>query len=209
MTGGAMAQRRLTAAPIARIGALLAVLLVAFGLISCGGGGDTTEDAHSTGAQGTTEPTAEADKGGNYEGGEKSIEEFGSEAEGSEEEAIVSAEQAYLSAIADKDFSEACSFLSASATRSLEQFVVPRLKAKGCPAILPKLLSSTAPAVARPQAEGEIKRVRIKGDQAFVIFHAPGARLYVFTMLREADGWKATTIAASILVPSPATLGIR
>lgn len=170
--------------------------------------GDRADDADGGGSR-NKDAEANEEDGSDYRGGEKSIEEFGSEAEGSDEEAIVSAEQAYLSAVADEDFGTACSYLSASVQSSLEQFVTPKLKAKGCPAILPKLLSSTAPAIARQQAEGEIKKVRIKGDQAFVIFHAPGAKLYVFTMVREQDGWKVTTLIASILVPSPATLGIE
>jgi ketosteroid isomerase-like protein len=219
--------KRLTAALL--IAALAAVVLAACGGSSQGSsqGGSTSgtsEEAPSTPPSNGTgqaqsppsgkspgktqsKPPAEAHPKPHYEGGEESVEKYGSEAEGSDEEAIAGAEQAYLSAVAEKDFGAACSYLAASVTHSLEQFAAPRLKAKGCPGILPELLAPTAPAVARQQAEGEIRKVRVKGDMAFVIFHAPGARLYVLTMRREGGRWKATTIAGSILAPSAATLG--
>jgi hypothetical protein len=174
------------------IAAILALLL-AFLLAACGGSGQGTSTQVGQ--------TTTAKRPSHYEGGEESVEEFGSEAGGSRKEAILAVEHAYLTALAEKDFGQACSFLSAAVSRSLEQFVVPKLRAKGCSAILPKLLASTAPGVARQHSGGEIKRVRVKGDQAFVIFHAPGARLYVFTMVREDNSWKATALAASILVP--------
>jgi hypothetical protein len=178
---------------------LVAALIVAPGIGACSGEDEAKEP--------TTEAAGEARKGDSYEGGEESVEEFGSEAEGSSKKAVLAAEHVYLSAVAERDFREACSFLSASVQRSLERFAVPKLKAKGCPAILPQLLASTAPGVARQQAEGEIKRVRVNGNMAFVIFHAPGARLYVLAMRREGGAWKATTIFSSILAPSAATVG--
>jgi hypothetical protein len=49
--------------------------------------------------------------------------------------------------------------------------------------------------------------VGVRGDRAFVVFHAPGAKLFQLTMVREGGRWKTTTIAASVLVPSAATLG--
>jgi hypothetical protein len=44
--------------------------------------------------------------------------------------------------------------------------------------------------------------VRVKGSRAFVVFHAPGAKLYTFTLLSEHGAWKLTTVASSVLVPS-------
>jgi hypothetical protein len=72
---------------------------------------------------------------------------------------------------------------------------------QGCAAILPKILSPTAPAVARAQAKGEVTKVRVEGGRAFVIFHAPGAKLYQMTMVRENGRWKTATVAAAVLVP--------
>lgn len=180
---------------------LLLAVLGSLGLAACGGGSDSSTQSTSESPRGET--TAKSD----YEGGEESIEKFGSEATGSDKGAILAAEQGYLNGLADGDYATACSYLARPTQQSLEQLVVKQLKAKGCAAILPKLLSPSAPAVARQQANGKITKIRVEGDQAFIIFHAPGAKLYVFTMAQEDGAWKATAVAASVLVPSAATLG--
>lgn len=163
-----------------------------------------------SGSGGKSAGGGEGSNGGrpsHYEGGEKSIEDYGSEAEGSDREALLSSFHTYLAALAAKDYATACSYVTKRVQRSLEQFVTPALRRKGCAAILPKLLSPTAAAIARQQAAGRVTKVRVKGAMAFVVFHAPGAKLYQLTMAREGGAWKATTVAASVLVPSLATLG--
>jgi hypothetical protein len=184
------AKRPTALGPRTRTAALASLAcLAALGLTACGGSaGDSTKSNATTA------------RVHHFEGGEKSVEEFGSEAAASGRQAIVSVEHAYLYAIAERDFARACALLSASVQRSLEQ-LVPKLRGEGCAAILPKLLASSAPAIVREQAEGEIRRVRVKGGRAFVIFHAPGAKLYVFTMVKEGGRWRPTAATASILVP--------
>jgi hypothetical protein len=142
-------------------------------------------------------------------GGEKSIEEFGDEAVGSERAAVKGAFTDYLSAISAGDFQAACSHLAANVRKSLEQLVVKRLRGKSCMTILPKLLSGSAAAIAREQAEGEITKVRVEGNRGFIVFHSPGARLYQMTMVREGGEWKTATVTSSVLVPSLAALGQR
>ena len=191
----------------------LLVPFVALGLSACGGG-DTQGSTASTqaGAPGSQEKPSEGGqakpKPHKPETAEESVEGFGSEARGSGKEAIVAAEQQYLTAMAERDYSAACGLLARSALTSMKQIVPPKVRAKvDCAAILSKLLSSSAPVSARQQLQGKITKVRMKGDEAFIIFHAPGARLYTFTMVREAGGWKAATVIASVLSPSAATLG--
>lgn len=181
-----------------RRGALL-FLALALGLPAAGCGGDngTTSGTTST-SPATSTPSA---------GGEKSIEEFGREAASADRAALLGAFHGYLNALAGEDYSTACSYLAASVQTSLEEIVVKGLKAKGCAAILPKLLSPTAPAVANEQAAGKVTKVRVQGDRAFVVFHAPGAKLYQLPMAREGGEWKVGLVAASVLVPSAATLG--
>ncbi|HXV06333.1 MAG TPA: hypothetical protein VFP23_10565 [Solirubrobacterales bacterium] len=186
----------------------VAILLLALSIAACGAsGGESTPPSTSPPAPAKSSEQGRAEVKPHPEAGEKSVEGFGSEAGGSVREAILGAERAYFGALADKDFGKACTHLSSSVLRSLEQLAPPQLRAEGCAGILPKLLAPTAPALARQQAAGDVRRVRIGGQQAFVIFHAPGARLWVLTMLREGGRWKATTIAGSILAPSAATLG--
>jgi hypothetical protein len=166
------------------------VLFAASALVSAGCGGSDTSSA--------TAPPSTAEE---HKGGEASIEEFGSEASGVEREAIEGAFSGYLKAVGAKDYPTACSHLSAAVQSSLEQLVVKQLKGKGCAAILPKLLSPTAPQTAREQAKGQIAKVRAQGDRGFVVFRAPGAKLYQQTMVREGGEWKVATVAASVLVP--------
>ncbi len=135
-------------------------------------------------------------------GGEKSIEDFGSEAQGSPRQAMLTVERDYLNALAAGDFTQACSLLSSVVQHSLERLAGSHQGSEGCAAILPKLLSPSAPGVAREQAHGQITRVRVKGSRAFIVFHAPGAKLYMFTLIRESRAWRLTTVASSVLVPA-------
>ena len=192
--------------------------LLAVGLAACGGG-DSDETTTST-TNAATAPATSGDSaqrppsaggessggsGGEEQeparGGEASIEDFGAEAAGAERAAILGSFEGYLNAIAGEEHAAACSHLAANVQRSLELLAPKRLKGKGCAAILPRLLAPTAAAIAREQAAGRITKVRVEGDRAFVVFHAPGAVLYQMTMAREGGGWKATTVAASVLVP--------
>lgn len=169
-------------------------LLLSIGLVACGGG-DSTSSATSTAS---TAPSSGAQ---GYKGGEASIEEFGAEASGSGRDEILGVFDGYLNAVAEGDYEVACSHLAETARGSLEQIAAGSLKGKGCAAILPKLLSPTAPRIARAQADGAVTRVRVEGDRAFVVFHAPGAKLYELTMVREGGEWRAATVTAAVLVP--------
>lgn len=178
--------------------AALGLVLVVVALSGCG------EEERSNRGDGRGEAEGASQASG---GGEKSIEGFGSEATGEERTVLLSAFHGSLGAIGARDYATACSYLAASVHRSLVQFIGRGSKDKGCEALLPKLLAPTAAAIAREQANGHVTKVRVAGDRGFVIFHAPGARLYQLTMVREGGRWKAATVAGSVLVPSAATLG--
>lgn len=173
-------------------GPLLLVLAVLIGTGGCGAGSSSVES-------GQPQPHGE--------GGEKSIEGFGAEAGGPERVALLGAFHGYLEAIASGDGASACSRLAARVRHSLEQLVGGRVRRGGCAAILPRLLTPAAAAAGRQQAEGKVTRVRAKDGRAFVVFHAPGAKLYQLTLVREGGRWKAATATASVLVPSASTLG--
>lgn len=191
--------------------AVLAVLAAAIAIAGCGGGDDTASAPKGTTSPSTppgasSQETRQSQRQGDGRaeesgGGERSIEEFGEEAAGSERAAIVGAFTGYLGALAAGDFQAACSYLATAVRQSLRQLVVRRLKGEGCAAILPKLLAGSAAAIAREQAEGEITRIRVEGERGFVVFHAPGAKLYQMTMVREGGEWRTATLASSVLVP--------
>ena len=108
----------------------------------------------------------------------------------------------YLGAIAAKDYPGACSYLAARVTESLATARRQSQENVSCPQLLEALLSPQAGQIAKGQAEGKVLKLRVKGDTAFVVFHAPGARLYELTLAREGGEWKVTSLSASVLAPS-------
>jgi hypothetical protein len=174
----------------------IALALLCLG--GCGGGGSSQSQT-----QGSSEPTS-AKSAPTEENAEESIEGFGEEAGGSEREEVLSAFHGYLGALAEGDEQTACDYLAARVTESLQQLAAKAKKQVDCPELLEALLSPQADQIARGQDEGKITKVRVKGDTAFVVFHAPGARLYQLTMVSEGGEWKATSLAASVLAPLPA-----
>jgi len=173
--------------------AFVALLLTMSLLVGCGGssGGDAGEN--TTGRAGPQR-------------GEESIEGFGEEAKGLERAALVASYRSFMGALAGQDYASVCAHLSASVEASLRR-LSPAKGPGPCEAALPELLSPSAPDFAGQQARAHIIKVRVEGNDAFVIYRAPGAKLYQMGMARERGEWKPTTVIGSILVPSPATFG--
>lgn len=167
------------------------LLLLAAG---CGGGGSSSSTERSR--QGAQEGPAESRSAG----GEASIEDFGQKAEGAERHAILAAFDGYLEALAQKDYAGACAQMAATLHESLNQFSGKSAKAN-CAALLPSLLSPRAPANARSQAAGDVTGVRVEGERGFVVFKAPGARLYYMSMAEEDGEWKVASAVAGVLAP--------
>ncbi len=175
-------------------GAVIAALL----LLTLGGCGSS--DGGSTASTAGAKP---------YRGGEKSIEEFGGEAQGSARTVLLNTFRGYFRALVRREFAAACVDLSETVQRSVEQLAGKGAKSRTCASLLPGILVPGYATVAREQASARVTKVRVKGDQAFVVFHAPGAKLYQLALVREGGRWRATTIASSVLVPSPASLGLQ
>jgi hypothetical protein len=164
----------------------LAFLIV---LPGCGGGADA----------GSSTAAAKPQESNN---GEKSIEGFGEESAGGDRVAILAAFHGYFEAVADGDYGAACTHLAATVKESLAQIVGRGSGKVSCAAALPELLAAGASASARQQANGKVSKVRAQNGKAFVVYHAPGAKLYQLYLLREGGEWRATTLTGSILVPS-------
>jgi hypothetical protein len=169
-------------------------IVVALALSACGGGSDSTTTA-PPGEPSAAQPSAEEE-----------VEGAGREAEGSEAEAILSAKREYLTAVGNRDYGKACALLSGAAIKSLEASITHTRGKVGCAQILSKVLGVAAAQAARSQADGEVRRVRVLGDQALVIFRAPGARLWVLSLVKEDGGWRVATVVSSVLAPSASTL---
>jgi hypothetical protein len=210
-----------------RLAALSITVLVALSLSAtgCGGGSDgSSGTAESTAAESTATGEVQGTHGGgtggggsahregdqrshSFRGGEKDIEGFGSEATGSEAKAVLSAERTYLSAIVSRNYGRACMMVSRSLRTQFSEIVESGAGAKTCAQVMPRLLSGDASHVAALQLSGRVVKVRVEGERGYVVFHAPGARLFVFPMIREGGAWHVATITSSILAPSAATLG--
>jgi hypothetical protein len=161
-------------------------------LAGCGGGDATRAEGDSTSA-GSGPPREQ--------GGEKSIEGFGEEASAGQRAAILTAFDASLNALAKEDFAAACANFAAGVRASLTQLAGADGKGIACKEILPRFLSPTAAAMARGQVNGRVTKVRVRGGRAFVLFHAPGAKLYMTGLVDEGGEWKTTTVIPSVLVP--------
>ena len=162
----------------------------------CGGDSSSQGSTQSSSEQTTTQ-SAPAEQNA-----EESIEGFGEEAGGSTREEVLGAFHGYLGALAEGNEETACSYLAATVQQSLSRLGAKAKKPLNCPQLLELLLSPQADQIAKGQAEGEITKIRVEGDTAFVVFHAPGARLFQLTLGREGGEWKATSLSASVLAPS-------
>jgi hypothetical protein len=158
----------------------LCLLLVS----GCGGSGESSTSTSTTTEQRT--------------GGERSIEGFGSEAKGAEKQAMLDAYRSYLGAIGEKDYPSACGLLSEQVKDSLAK--LSKGKAS-CEEVLPSILSPTAAPLSRAQARGEVTKVRVEGENGFLVFRAPGAKLYQLTLLSEGREWRVASLGAAVLVP--------
>jgi hypothetical protein len=135
--------------------------------------------------------------------GDHSIQEYGSEAEGSESEAVLLSMHSFLTALAGSDYAKVCSGLLASNREQLAQFTKSSPGApKSCPAVLGVVLSPAAAAEAKRAAAGTVSKVRIGEGTAFVLFRPKGGKLSYFVMKEEGGAWKSTSLTAgSPLVP--------
>jgi hypothetical protein len=167
---------------------LLALAFVACAPVGCGGGGVAPADSTGT-----------VERGGTT-GAEKSFEEFGAEARGSDRWAILRAERSYFMALALRHYAAACARLSSSVRHSVSELAGGSDVA--CRRALPALLEPHIYAAMRAQARARVEAARVEGDRAFVVFHAPGARLYQLPLLNEDGEWKVGLLTASVLAPS-------
>lgn len=176
---------------------MLASACVLSGVLTCvlGGCGGGHDDSGSSALSSTTSSRQTA------RGAEESIEGFGNEAEAGDRRAILAAEKSYFAAAVSKRYGLACSRLATPVRSSLSKFSDSRPGAS-CRDALATLLAPQAYAALRQQLNGSVRKIRKKGNRAFVVFHAPGARLYQLPLVNEKGEWKVRLLFASILAPS-------
>lgn len=149
------------------------------------------------------DPTAAAPSASKAQSAEASIEGFGEEAEGAERAELLAIFHGYLGALGGEEHEQVCAYVSQRVRKALfEQFTRPGQGSRECPATLERLLSPEAAAIAKEQEQGQVHKVRSDGETAFVVFKAPGARLYQLNLTREDGEWKLSILLPPVLAPT-------
>jgi len=137
--------------------------------------------------------------------GDPAVDEFGSEAEGSERDEIAAAARSYLRARARGDWARACQGLTEAAKQSIAGLLRASGRPEaGCPAAYEALQSPVPQALRREAANSPVLEVRVEDDSAFYVFRTRANRVdTVLSMAREGDEWKAVTVAGAVLPRAP------
>lgn len=164
-----------------RVALVAAITVAGLGLVVAGCGDDETSGGQPA-------------EGGSQ--GAAPIEQFGSEAQGSERERIVATFNAYTSALSAGDYKTACEHLTRQARDLLER-AGSKQKGGSCPQAL-----SGFQAFAGQDAAREIEKVRVEGDTAQVISSAPESEPQRTRMHREGGEWKAGLLSLPLRSPA-------
>jgi hypothetical protein len=182
--------------------ALLACLALLVGGCGSSGPGAARSTGAATTAAGANAPDASVEHPPSIaeeeaQAGDHSIQSYGTEAKGSEAEAVVAAMRSFFRAMAAPDYANACAGLTSSNREQLAQFAkIKKEPAKGCASQLATVLVPGASPAAKKAAVAKISRVRIGGGNAFILFRPAGGQLSYFVMKEEGGQWKATSLTA-------------
>lgn len=135
-------------------------------------------------------------------GGDNSIQEFGTEAEGSEFEKAAAALHDFLDARAQGNWAAACTYLSKSTVESFEQLAARSKQGNGksCADILGQLINPAARQLMKEEAaKADVGSLRTEGERAFLIYTGAEKTVIAIPMTKEGDVWKVASIAGTPL----------
>jgi hypothetical protein len=134
-------------------------------------------------------------------GGDNSIQEFGSEASESELQQAAEAVHGFYVARAEERWATACSYLTKSMVKQLEQLASqsPQFKGKGCAPILHAFTRPLPASVRRETTVVDAGSLRHKGGQSFLIYYGPGKTVYAMPMNQEDGEWKVGALSGDAL----------
>jgi hypothetical protein len=158
-----------------------------------GGGGEGKGRPNAGSPSEGSEGEAESESGSANPS--RSLQTFGSSAEGKQEAEVLAAFRGYLKDVVNKNFAGVCHVLTDPNLEQLKAYVAKTGKAASCPALLAKLLAPLAQP-ARDAAAGKIGQVRLKGTDAIVLFTPRGGKPSWFTMTEEAGRWRVISLTA-------------
>jgi hypothetical protein len=154
---------------------------------------------------GNFKPKPHRDSGGGsaqyrVKGGDNSIQDFGSEAEGSEFEQAAAALHGFLDARAAGDWVATCGYLSKSTLESLESLAAGAKQGEGtsCAKILSKLTNPAAKSSMKAEAaEANVGSLRTEGERSFLIYTGAEKTVLAIPMTHEGGAWKVTSLAGT------------
>lgn len=132
-------------------------------------------------------------------GGDNSIQDFGEESGESELEEAAAALHDFYVARAEEDWPAACSHLSKTVSRQLEQLASQsgKLAGKECDAILSALTPPLPPKVQVELTTVDAGSLRTEGERGFLIYRGTEDTTYAIPMTQEGGAWKVGALAAT------------
>jgi hypothetical protein len=130
-------------------------------------------------------------------GGDNSIQAYGLESASEDRVQAASSAKAYLDAQAAGQWARACSYLTVKVRASLEGL---GKQAKGCAGAMATLLAKAPKATLRTAADIHVISMRVKSDQAFVIYRDASGTAYNLPLNREGGNWRVGALAGIALV---------
>jgi hypothetical protein len=130
-------------------------------------------------------------------GGDNSIQEFGEESSESELKQAAEALHSFYVARANEDWSAACSYLSSTTQKQLEELASrsEQLKDKGCAGVLQAFTQPLPPAIERETTEVDAGSLRREGERGFLIYTGAENKIYAINMTFEGGAWKVAGLA--------------
>jgi hypothetical protein len=134
-------------------------------------------------------------------GGDNSVEDFGEESDESGLEEAATSLHDFLVARAEEDWPAACSRLSKTVAKQLEQLASRsgKLSGAGCAAILAALTPALPPEVQKESTIVDAGSLRTEGERAFLIYRGAEGTVYTIPMTPEGGAWKVGALAATPL----------
>jgi hypothetical protein len=176
-------------------------LLLALGLVACGGGDPGASTVEPPNAQVRTAPLKVSGGGSaqfRVEGGDNSIQSYGREASGKDLRQAAVVAHAFFAALAEEDWPGACARMG-----SRQRSQIARLGAAakqgpgGCAPTLKQLIGPVSAADGREATVLDAVALRRKGPHAFLIYRGAGGSPFFIAMV-GGRGW-----AVDGLTPTP------
>jgi hypothetical protein len=133
------------------------------------------------------------------EGGDNSIQEYGSEPSSAEFAEAAAALHAYLDARAAHAWAAACEYLATGMREALIQQLASGGGKSSCAAILASLSAGVPDSALREAAAVDAGALRGEGDSGFLLLHGAHGVDWFVPMAREGGTWKVAALAPSAL----------